>query len=249
VGAAVAATTTAATFGALASQSAASSVSLVGGSAWSSGVPGSSGDGGVFKSPAIRLVPAGALRRSSAAHAMPPPAKSSKRRHHHQGVGGDDVDEVEGDAVTLEGYELDATSEAELRDTVSLPLVASRLGVPETAVAAVADHWVRKRHRRGFRALLRRYYRPTAREWLESRTPTLKHKYVTNNTSNTLAVLILSPRFVLLFQSFAFCSVWTCVPHVFLHSAKSFDSKFQVPRSRWNMVILTVQQFASPSFV
>lgn len=44
-------------------------------------------------------------------------------------------------------------------------------------VAATADHWVKRRRARGWRSLLRKFYRPTGREWLEARHPQLKAKH------------------------------------------------------------------------
>ena len=50
-----------------------------------------------------------------------------------------------------------AASCAELRASVSVPVVARRLRLPEVAVAAAAEHWVARRRQRSYRHLLPRF--------------------------------------------------------------------------------------------
>lgn len=69
------------------------------------------------------------------------------------------------------------SSAAELRTTVSVPVVARRLRLPEGPVAAVAEHWVSLRRRRHFRPLLPGLRGFTARERARASDPTPRQRW------------------------------------------------------------------------
>jgi hypothetical protein len=65
----------------------------------------------------------------------------------------------------------------DLRASVSVPVIARRLRVPELAVAFVTEHWLARRAARQLRPLLRRFHKPSLFEYLAARQATTHHRY------------------------------------------------------------------------
>ena len=83
--------------------------------------------------------------------------------------------------LSIEGLPVNMTNEEQLRGSVSIAGIVNRLGVGKIQALATLNYWVQKRSLRNWRSLLRSYYHPSPREWLVSKTPTLKHKFKVAN--------------------------------------------------------------------
>lgn len=83
--------------------------------------------------------------------------------------------------LSIEGLPVNMTNEEQLRASVSIAGIVNRLGVGKIQALATLNYWVQKRSLRNWRSLLRSYYHPSPREWLVSKTPTLKHKFKVAN--------------------------------------------------------------------
>jgi hypothetical protein len=91
----------------------------------------------------------------------------------HEPVPGADPFGMDGNKLTIGR----ASCEEDLLRSVSIPAITERLQLPVQAINYVARHWIESRRRRKWRPLLRRFYRPSPREWMISQAPTLKYRY------------------------------------------------------------------------
>jgi hypothetical protein len=70
-----------------------------------------------------------------------------------------------------------ATCEDDLVRSVSVSNIAETLELPAESISHVVRHWIERRRLKKWRPLLRRFFKPSPREWMVAQAPTNKFRY------------------------------------------------------------------------